>query len=70
MNTRLTMSAREASKVLGISYVNTLQLCHAEGFPAVWIGRKVVIPRAALERWLAQRHGGEGSLLDAAGGRK
>lgn len=66
----LTLTARETAKILGISYVNTLQLCRLEGFPAVWVGRKVIIPRAALERWLAQRHGGEGSLLDAAGGRK
>lgn len=60
---KLTLSAREAAAAVGVSYVNMLQIAKRQDFPAVWVGRRVVIPRAGLERWLAERRGGDGSII-------
>ncbi|MBT9171975.1 MAG: hypothetical protein DDT21_00351 [Syntrophomonadaceae bacterium] len=49
---RLVYSVQEAAKLLGINAITVYNLARTENFPALRIGRRIVIPKAALERWL------------------
>lgn len=62
MTEKLTFTAKEAAVAIGINYVTLLQLAKRKDFPAVWIGRRVVIPREGLSRWLAESHRYGGSV--------
>lgn len=52
MNEKLTMNVSELSKQLGISIPTAYTLTRQENFPALHIGRRIVIPIAAFENWL------------------
>lgn len=53
MNTeRQTMTVDEAAEVLGISRNLAYELVHRGELPCLRLGRRVVVPRAALERLL------------------
>ena len=50
---RLTMTVEEAGEALGISRATSYLLANTGGIPAIRIGeRRLVVPRAALERML------------------
>lgn len=61
-NTSTCMSVEEMGKHLGVSSVLAYQLANSEGFPAVRIGRRLVIPVAAFDKWLTE-HTGAGNVL-------
>jgi len=46
------ISVREAAQTLGIGRDRCYALVHAGQLPSVSIGRRLLIPRAALERWV------------------
>ena len=48
----LTLKAREAAEVLRISKSKVYELARTESFPAVRIGKRVVIPRDKLIQWM------------------
>ena len=48
----LTLKAREAAEVLRISKSKVYELARTEFFPAVRIGKRVVIPRDKLIQWM------------------
>ena len=48
----LTLKAEEAAKVLRISKSKVYDLARKESFPAVRIGKRVVIPRDKLIEWM------------------
>jgi len=48
----LTLKAREAAEVLRISKSKVYELARTESFPAVRIGKRVVIPRDKLIQWI------------------
>ena len=52
---RLTYTAKEAAQATGCSYIQVLRLAKRPDFPAIWLGRKVLIPKKALEAWLMQQ---------------
>ena len=56
------LSRHEAAKLLGITDRHVDRLIRCAGLPHVRLGRRVLIPRAELERWVASRttrqHGG------------
>ena len=54
---RLALSVEEAANLLGISRSLAYELAARGELPVLRLGRRIVVPRAALER-----------LLDAAGG--
>lgn len=56
------MTVEEMGKQLGVSRVLAYQLANSEGFPAVRIGRRLVIPVAAFDKWLTE-HTGAGNVL-------
>lgn len=49
---RLTMTVEEAAELLGISRAFAYKLVKSEALPHVRLGRRVVVPRTALERLL------------------
>lgn len=63
-NQRLALSRDEAAMALGVSVrtVDALIADRHEGFPVARVGRKVLIPVAALENWLVSRTGKSGEV--------
>ena len=55
MSTRkLALSVEEAAELLGISRGLAYELVHRNELPALRLGRRLVIPAAALEAMVAQ----------------
>ena len=52
METRMILTAEETAKLLGIGMNKIYELLISGQIPAKRIGRKYLIPRLALERWL------------------
>ena len=48
----LTLNAHEAAGVLRISKSKVYELARTESFPAVRIGKRIVIPRDKLIQWM------------------
>ena len=48
----LTLNARETAEVLRISKSKVYELAQSESFPAIRIGKRVVIPRDKLIQWM------------------
>lgn len=61
---RLTLTVEEAAEILGISRAFAYKLVKRDELPIVRLGRRVVVPRRALETML----GSEDALPPAAGG--
>ena len=54
MNAKLTVSVDEAAQLLGINRVTVYRLARQKDFPAVFVGRRILIPKRGLEEWLEQ----------------
>lgn len=53
---RLTLTVPELAEALGINRVRAYELTRIAGFPAIRISNKrIIIPRAALSRWLEEQ---------------
>lgn len=55
----LCLPVDAVARRLGISRGLAYELANSPGFPAVRIGRRLLVPVAGLERWLAEQSGGE-----------
>ena len=51
---RLTLTVEEAAHLLGISRGLAYELARSGQLPVVRLGRRLLVPRVALERMLAQ----------------
>lgn len=51
----LTYKPKEAAKAINVSPPVMYELCKRRDFPAIHIGRAIVIPKAGLERWLEEQ---------------
>lgn len=60
----LCISIEEMGHRLGISRTLAYQMARSEGFPAVRLGRRLVVPVAALERWLDTHSGSDVALTE------
>jgi excisionase family DNA binding protein len=49
---RLTMSVTEAAEVIGISRAHAYEMVRVGRIPSIRLGRRVVVPRKALEKFL------------------
>jgi len=49
---KITMSVKEMGAYLGISTGKAYELVKTEGFPIVRVGRKVLISKSGLIRWI------------------
>lgn len=54
---KLAYSCEEFGKSVGLSKPMVYELIHADGFPALQVGRKWLIPVKAAEAWLAANIG-------------
>ena len=51
-NLPLMLSVPEMAAVLGISRAGAYELARSEGFPALRIGTRIVIPKDKLQEWV------------------
>lgn len=51
---RAVYTVPEVAALLGINLPKAYELARQEGFPAIRIGRRIIVPKAGLERWLEQ----------------
>lgn len=49
---RLTMNVADLRQALGIGRAQAYELVNRADFPAIRLGRKILIPRDAFLRWL------------------
>ena len=54
----LFLNAETVAKVLGVSLSSGYELMHEQGFPALRIGSRIVIPKEAFIRWVEEHTGG------------
>jgi len=57
MERRLTITVAEAAKRMGIDKNTVYGLARTEGFPSVFIDRRILILPDELEEWLRQQAG-------------
>lgn len=57
MEERLTLTVDEAAQVLGISRALAYELVARRELPSLRLGRRIVVPRRALEILIAQATG-------------
>ena len=57
MEERLTYTVEQAAKLLGISRNSGFEAVRRGDLPAIRIGRRLLVPRAALEKLLAGANG-------------
>ena len=60
---RLTVSVPEAAKLLGIARNSAYNAVHEGRLPHLKIGKRIVVPRVALERLLECREQGQTAVL-------
>ena len=53
----LMLSVPEMAAVLGISRAGAYELARSEGFPALRIGTRIVIPKDELREWIKRDMG-------------
>ena len=53
----LMLNAETVGNALGISRSSAYELMKKEGFPALWIERRVVVPRDKFIEWVEQNTG-------------
>lgn len=51
----LMLSVPEMGAALGISRAGAYELARSEGFPALRIGTRIVIPKDKLQEWVDKR---------------
>lgn len=58
---KICLSVPEMAKRLGICRMKAYDLVKCSGFPAITIGRRVLVPVTSLEKWLEDqaKHGTE-----------
>ena len=52
---RMTLSVADVARELGLSKPKIYDLLGVPGFPKIRVGRRWIIPREPLERWLEAR---------------
>ena len=54
----LFLNAETVARVLGISPSSGYELMHEDGFPALKIGNRIVVPKEQFIRWVSEHTGG------------
>ncbi len=52
MNEALCYNIKTLQEVIPIGKNNLYNLVHSEGFPKITVGKRIIIPKKALEEWL------------------
>ena len=48
----LSLNANDIAAVLGISRANAYTLMRAKGFPTIFIGKRMIVPRDKFIEWM------------------
>ena len=64
---RLTYTVKEAASVVGIGRTAAYEAVRTGALPSIRIGRRILIPKAALDRWLSTPRPGQGDRDDPHG---
>ena len=59
----LMLSVPEMAAALGISRAGAYELARSEGFPALRIGTRIVIPKDELREWIKRNMGKQEAYL-------
>ena len=51
----IMLNADQLAQALGISRAGAYQLMHAKGFPTIRIGKRMVVPKEKLSKWLEEK---------------
>ena len=51
-NLPAVLNANQLAAALGISRAGAYELVHSEGFPALKIGSRIVVPKDRLREWI------------------
>lgn len=51
----IMLNADQLAQALGISRAGAYQLMHTKGFPTIRIGKRMVVPKEKLIRWLEEQ---------------
>ncbi len=54
----LVLTVEQVGEILGICKANAYSLCHMKDFPAVKVGKRLIIPRPAFLLWMENPKGG------------
>ena len=57
----LFLNAEMVAKVFGVSISSAYELMHEKGFPSVRIGKRFIVPRDDLKRWMEEQVAKRGS---------
>ena len=52
---KLTISVREAAKIVGISATKMYELARSDGFPAFAIGNRILVSAKGLADWVEKQ---------------
>ena len=52
---RLTVTVPEMAQMLGIGRIKAYELANIKGFPAIRLGKRIVVPVDQLIKWLEER---------------
>ena len=55
----LTLCAEHISQILGISRSATYTLLRSKGFPTIYIGKRMVVPKDKFIAWIEEQTAGE-----------
>lgn len=61
---RAVFTIREVSEILGLGINQCYALAHQQVIPCLRLGGRIVVPKAALEKLLAQGIEAEGEVAD------
>ena len=48
----MCLAVDDLCEILGVSRPTAYELVHRDGFPTIRVGRRILVPRAGLEKWL------------------
>ena len=54
----LFLNSAMVAKVLGVSPSSGYELMHEPGFPVLWVGNRLVVPKEQFVQWVAEHTGG------------
>lgn len=57
MGDKLTLNATEVAELMGISRPTVYNLFNQDGFPVFSVGKRRLVSKAGLERWIAAQSG-------------
>ena len=65
---KLALSVHETAEILGVSVPTAYELARRADFPAFHVGRRTLVDRTGLRRWIAKQSGAEWEIGGTSNG--